>query len=724
MRLEVLRIVACSMVAASMVSEAAAVNVWITSGDRTSLLSQKVDALFDPGVGQGGIQVDINPAQTYQTIDGFGAAMTDSSAWVMNNLLNGTQRQRLMQNLFSPQSGIGISYLRVPMGASDFTASGQYSYDDMPAGQTDPNLTHFSIAHDQSYIIPQLLTARSLNPQLHLMASPWSAPGWMKTSGSMIGGSLAPQWSAAYAQYFEKFIQAYGAAGLPIDTVSLQNEPLYVPADYPGMSMSATQQTDLIRNYFGPRFAANGITTKILAYDHNWDNASYPEQVLSDPVANQYVAGSAFHGYGGNVTAQTSVHSAYPQKDIYFTEFSGGTWASNFGDNLIYFAENEFIGATQNYAKNVMLWNLALDQNGGPHQGGCSGCRGVVTVDNSTGAITYNEEFYSIAQASKFVMPGAIRIYSSTQPGVVDTVAFQNPDNTQVLLSANATSQSQTVRVVLNGQHFSYAIPAKSLATFVWGANQADFNNGSFENGDYQNGGGSLDAWQSFGNTAGNVAINSSQSVNGSHSLRLSGSGMAGSTAGAFQGLSVQSGDIVHAEISDLVRSSESFVGSTNSVQMKVEFYSVFGAAEFSAAFLGESVTTIADASSLVNVWQTHELNLVAPNNAVEARLSLIFNDQSGSSGATYLDAATLEVLTHLPGDYNGDGHVDAADYVVWRDGLGTTFTLSDYDTWRANFGRTFNNGSAVIGNSAIPEPSWSPLLIFWLWAMGGRRFR
>ena len=289
------------------------------------------------------------------------------------------------------------------------------------------------------------------------------------------------------------------------------------------------------------------------------------------------------------MTAQSSVHSAYPNKDIYFTEFSGGTWATNFGDNLIYFAENEFIGATQNYAKNVMLWNLALDQNGGPHQGGCSGCRGVVTVNSSTGAITYNEEFYSIAQASKFVMPGLSAFILSTQPGVLDTVAFQNPDNSDVLLSANATSQSQTVRVVLNGQHFNYVVPAKSLATFVWGANQADFNNGSFEDGGYQNGGGSLDAWQTFGNTAGNVSVSSSQATSGIHSLRLSGSGVAGSSAGAFQGLSVESGDIVHAEVSDLVRSVESFVGSTNSVQMKVEFYSTFGAAEFSSAFLGET---------------------------------------------------------------------------------------------------------------------------------------
>ena len=706
------------MMSAGIASRSAAVNVWITSGDRTSLLSQKTDALFGAGDGQGGIRVDINPAQTYQTIDGFGAAMTDSSAWVMNNLLNGTQRQQLMQNLFSPQSGIGISYLRVPMGASDFTASGQYSYDDMPAGQTDPNLTHFSISHDQAYIIPQLLTARTLNPQLHLMASPWSAPGWMKTSGSMIGGSLATQWSASYARYFEKFIQAYGDAGLPIDTISLQNEPLYVPADYPGMSMSAAQQTDLVRNYFGPGFAANDIATKILAYDHNWDNASYPEQVLSDPVANQYVAGSAFHGYAGNVTAQTSVHSAYPTKDIYFTEFSGGTWANNFGDNLIYFAENEFIGATQNYAKNVMLWNLALDQNGGPHQGGCNGCRGVVTVNSSTGAITYNEEFYSIAQASKFIMPGAVHIYSSTQPGVLDTVAFQNPDNTQVLLSANATAQSQTVRVVLNGQHFNYVVPPKSLATFVWARNQADFSNGSFEDGGYQNGGGSLDAWQSFGNTAGNVSVSNSQAANGSHSLRLSGSGVVGSTAGAFQGLSVQSGDIVHAEVSDLVRSTESFVGSTNRVEMKVEFYSAFGATEFSSAFLGESMITIADATSPLNNWTSHELNLVAPNNTAEARLSLLFNDQSGSTGTVYLDAAKLEVLQQLPGDYNDDGVVDAADYVVWRKGLATTFLQSDYEVWRDHFGQNLNSGSATMGASNVPEPQISMLLMLSAWAL------
>jgi glucosylceramidase len=714
-----LRLALWGVMLAGIAPTSRAVNVWITSGDRASLLSQKVDTLFDAGTGQGGIQINIDPTQVFQTVDGFGAAMTDSSAWVLQKLLSPSQRQSVMRTLFSPQTGIGINYLRVPLGASDFSATGAYSYDDMPSGQTDPNLNNFSINHDQAYVIPQLQAAKNLNPQLKLMATPWSAPGWMKTSGSMIGGSLSSQWSASYALYLQKALQAYSAAGLPFDTMSIQNEPLYIPADYPGMGMSASQQSDLIRNYIGPGFAAAGITTKILAYDHNWDNTAYPLQVLSDPVTKQYVAGTAFHGYGGSVPAQSTVANAYPDKGIYFTEFTGGTWATNFGDNLISFAENQFIGATQNYAKNVMLWNLALDQNGGPHSGGCSGCRGVVTVNSNTGAVTLNEEFYSIGQASKFIMPGAVRIYSSTQPGVLDAVAFRNPDSSDVLLTANATSQPQTLRVVLNGEHFSYSIPAKSLATFVWGANQADFNNGSFEEGGYQNGGGSLDAWQTFGGNGSNLTLNATQSLDGTHSLRLAANGVGGSTAGAFQGMSTQAGQIVHAEVSDLVRGVESFAGSTNSVQMKLEFYNAFGGAENSASFLGESTLTIADASSVLNSWQQHDLYIAAPEGAVEARLSFLYVDQAGNKGAAYLDSAKLESGPQLPGDYNGDGVVDTADYVLWRASVGAATLMNrdpantgaigsaDYDSWKSHFGNTAGPGSgAGLNGGSVPEPS------------------
>ena len=256
--------------------------MWVTTGDKSQLLKQQTDPLFQPGPGSGGTLISVIPTTTYQTIAGFGAAMTDSSAWLLQNELTTAQRDKLMRQLFSPESGIGMNYLRVPMGASDFTASGFYTYNDNPPGGTDEFQQHFSIAHDEAYIIPRLQQARTLNPELKLMGSPWSAPAWMKTNNSLLGGSLKTQWEAAYARYLAKFVQAYEAEGLPIDTLTLQNEPLHT-TNYPTMSMSAAQQINLIKNHVGPHFAAEGISTKLLAYDHNWDNTDYPIQVLNDP---------------------------------------------------------------------------------------------------------------------------------------------------------------------------------------------------------------------------------------------------------------------------------------------------------------------------------------------------------------------------------------------------------------------------------------------------------
>jgi glucosylceramidase len=698
-----------------LVSPARAVDAWITSGDRSRLLSQQKDAVFQPGVGSGGLRIDVRSNETYQTIEGFGAAMTDSSAWVFDHLLDSEHRHSLMGTLFSPDQGIGISYLRLPMGASDFTASGLYSYDDQPSGHADADLSDFSIDHDRQSIIPRLQEAKAFNPALKIMGSPWSAPAWMKTSGSMIGGSLDPQWSDSYALYFKKFIQAYADEGLPIDTVSLQNEPLYVPGNYPGMGMSSAQQTDLIKNHFGPLFAQSGIDTKILAYDHNWDVSSYPIDVLDDPVANQYVAGTAFHGYGGTVDAQGDVHDAYPDKGIYFTEFSGGTWAPSFSSNLVNYTRDLFINGTRNWSKNVMLWNLALDEDGDPHQGGCVGCRGVVTVDSSSGDVTLNEEFYAIGQASKFIMPGAVRVSSNTRPGMLEAVAFLNPDNSRVLLSLNPSNQTQTLRLVYEGEHFTYNVPPLSVATFVWNDDGADFDNGGFEEGGYETTGGSLDAWQTWGDSGGNIAVTDAMAFEGDHSLRLSGQSVNSNVFGVFQGASVTAGQQVRADLSWLIPTAESLVGSESSVQVKLEYYSEFGASHDSVALLGETVAVIADADAELGNWEPYELTDVAPAGAVEARLVLFFDKTTPATGAVYLDAISLTSVPLLTGDYDGNGVVDAADYTVWRDNFGTTNKLpndpiggtiseSQFVQWRTNFGAT--NAIQRTLASAIPEPS------------------
>jgi glucosylceramidase len=456
-----------TVVLAGSAQPAEAVQVWLTGGNKTKLLSQESNVAFTPGSGSHPTKINVDQAVTYQTMSGFGAAMTDSSAWLIQNELNAAQRDDLMTELFSPTAGIGISYLRVPMGASDF-ALNPYTYNDQPGNQTDPDQSEFSIAHDQAYIVPSLQEAKALNPQLQMMATPWSAPAWMKTNTSLIGGSLQSQYYGSYADYFVKFFQGYQAQGLTFDTLTVQNEPLN-PFNHPSMEMSTFQQSTFIGDHLGPALATAGIGTKIVSFDHNWEDWNYPVVIQNDPEAGQYVTGTAFHAYAGSVDQQSNYHDFFPDKDVYFTEISGGDWAPNFSDNLMWYMDNIIIGSTRNWAKTALFWNLALDQNDGPFlPGGCSECRGVVTIDTSDGSVDFNEEFYSIAHASKFVQPGALRIDTDSLDGVIETVGFLNPDGSRVLIAMNPASFSRSFDVVEGGEAFTYNLSAKSVATFVW----------------------------------------------------------------------------------------------------------------------------------------------------------------------------------------------------------------------------------------------------------------
>lgn len=460
-----------------LIAPAEAVEVWLTRGDQASLLEHRSSISFAPGTGSHSTKIFLAPATTYQVMEGFGASMTDSSAWLIANELNTTQRETLMAELFDPSSGIGMSFLRLPMGASDFALSA-YTYDDMPSGQTDPTLMHFSIAHDEAYIIPILQQAKTLNPDLGIMASPWSAPAWMKSSQSLYGGSLSSTNYAAYAQYFVKFIQAYEAASLPIHAISVQNEPLHDSTSLPSMGMTTYQQSTFIGDHLGPAMAAAGIDTKILAYDHNWDQWNYPVVVMNDPEAGLYTTGSAFHGYGGNVADQTRVHDFFPDKDIYFTEITGGEWSGSFADALVWGMKNIMIGSTRNWAKAAVYWNIALNQNNGPYlPGGCATCRGLVTINTSSGNVTREVEYYIVAHSSKFVLPGARRIGSDSIVDLIETVAYRNPDGSEVLIALNPTGSSQWFNVVRGDESLSYRLTSKSVVTFVWQAfTPADMN--------------------------------------------------------------------------------------------------------------------------------------------------------------------------------------------------------------------------------------------------------
>ncbi|HET8913316.1 MAG TPA: discoidin domain-containing protein [Ktedonobacteraceae bacterium] len=449
-------------------------SVWLTTADLQTHLAQQGAVPFSMGNGSGIIKITVNENQVDQQMTGFGASLTDGSAWLMYNKMNKGQRDELMRRLFSPVDGIGLNFLRQPMGASDLTtpSAGEYSYDDMPKGQTDPNLTHFSIAHDETYIIPLLKQALQLNPNLKIMATPWSPPGWMKSTDSMEGGTLNTSAYASYANYFVKFIQAYQAQGIPIYAVTAQNEPLYQPVGYPGMSFPANQEANFIGNNLGPAFAANHITTKILGYDHNWDAPSYPTTLLSDANTNAALAGTAWHCYAGAPEAQTQVHNAYPNKDTYETECSGGQWE---GNNGLPGTTNLLIGSIRNWAKSVVRWGLALDPNGEPNLGtgaACSQCRGIVTIDQSNGRVTYNGDYYGLGQASKFLQPGATRIDSSAGSNQVSDVAFKNPDGSKVLVVYNAAASKQNFDVQWGGESFSYVLPSGAVATFKWNGQQ------------------------------------------------------------------------------------------------------------------------------------------------------------------------------------------------------------------------------------------------------------
>jgi glucosylceramidase len=357
------------------------------------------------------------------------------------------------------------------MGATDFSVNGNYSYDDVPAGQTDPNLTKFSIAHDMAYTIPLLKQALTVNPAIKVVAVPWSPPAWMKTSGTMNGGNMNTAYFPNLAQYFVKFVQAYQQQGVPTYAVLPQNEPLNSKAGYPTEYLPAIDEAAFIGGSLGPAMNAAGLSNvKILGYDHNWDQPSYPQTLLANSSAAKYLAGSAFHCYAGDVSAQSTVESAYPAKGIWFTECSG-TVGSKFAGDLLWNVENLLIGATRNWARSVSLWNLALDQNSGPKNGGCSNCRGVVTIDSSSSpaTITNNVEYYVLGHLAKFVVPGAYRIDSNSfGHGNIEDVAFQNPDGSIVLLVLNSGSSNGSFTVNWKSQIFNYTLPGGAVATFQW----------------------------------------------------------------------------------------------------------------------------------------------------------------------------------------------------------------------------------------------------------------
>lgn len=443
--------------------------VFLTTGDQGKLLSEET-ALTITTLDNGALStIQLFPEEKLQQIEGFGAALTGSSAFLIHQKLNHSQRGSLLKELFSKEDGIGLFYLRLTMGASDFSLS-NYTYNDLPQGETDYDLDDFSIAKDKQDIVPVLKEILAINQNIRIMGSPWSPPAWMKTNGSLMAGELKREAYGVYAKYFVRYVQAYQQEGISIAAITVQNEPLHATVSYPSMYMSSGDQNVFIRQHLGPAFAAQDINTDIVVYDHNWDNTAYPMDILNDPETKKFVAGSAFHGYGGDVNAMSQVHNAHPDKGIYFTEISGGEWATNFSDNLQWNMRHVFIGTTKNWSKNVLLWNLALDERHGPTNNGCQDCRGVVTIDSQTGEVTRNVEYYSLAHFSKFIPPGSNRISSQSSGNTagLENVAFLTPEGERVLVLANDNPVSREVKIVEKERQIIYNLPSKSVATIVW----------------------------------------------------------------------------------------------------------------------------------------------------------------------------------------------------------------------------------------------------------------
>lgn len=436
------------------------VTPWMTTGDQTKLLQQQANVSFGTNSGSNPSTVTVNAGTTYQTMDGFGYTLTEGSCEVISGMAAAQQNQ-LLNDLYHPVTGLNASVVRISIGASDLSSS-SYSYNETSG---DVNMNNFSLnGPDLTYLIPIIKKIVLINPNIKILATPWSAPRWMKTNNSWIGGSLQTQYYAAYARYFVKYFAAMQAQGISIWGITPQNEPEN-PHNEPSMLMNSTEQKNFINQQLGPQMAAAGYgNIKIIAFDHNCDNTAYPIDVLNN---SSYVDGAAFHLYLGNISAMSTVRNA-TNKNVYFTEQytgSGGSFSGDFGWHM----QNVVIGSTNNWAKTVLEWNAANNSGLGPRTpGGCSTCLGAITVNNST-SYTKNVAYYIIGQISKYVKPGALRISSSSTSGTIFSAGFKNPDGSIALVVYNSGS-ANTIKIVSGSSAFNYTVPASSAVTFTWSA--------------------------------------------------------------------------------------------------------------------------------------------------------------------------------------------------------------------------------------------------------------
>ncbi len=437
---------------------------WLTRADRSALFIKQQGLAFGQKKA-GNSTIVVNDKETFQSMDGFGFALTGGSAQHIVKMST-KARAALLRELFTTSgNNIGISYIRLTVGASDLNQK-VFSYNDLPEGETDLEQSRFDLGPDRKDVIPVMKEILAIDPQMKIMASPWSPPLWMKTSYDARGGMLRPEFYEAYAKYLVRYIQEMEKEGIHIDALTIQNEPLH-PGNNPSLLMVAPDQAIFIKNNLGPAFEKAGLTTKIVIYDHNADRPDYPITILNDPEARKYVDGSAFHLYGGKIEALSDVHHAHPDKHIYFTEQMVIEDPSAQQINIVSPVKRLIIGATRNWSRVVLEWNLAADPQNKPFtdRGGCPMCQGAITVDGDK--VTRNLAYYSVAHAAKFVRPGAIRIASNELKDLAN-VAFRIPDGKTVLIVANSAKDVRTFDIAFKGKLLSCTIGAGDVATYVW----------------------------------------------------------------------------------------------------------------------------------------------------------------------------------------------------------------------------------------------------------------
>lgn len=442
-----------------------ALAVWLTTADQSALFQRQTQPLFFSENKPDLPVIFVDEKQTFQLMEGFGFSLTGGSAMLMSGLPE-SEKNSLLQELFSSEGdGIGISFLRLSIGASDLSEH-SYSYDDRPDGQTDFELAHFDINAGDPEVIPLLQQILAINPDIKIIATTWSAPPWMKTNQSFIGGKLRPDCYAVFAAYLVRYLEVMREQGIIVHAITPQNEPLNQKND-PSMLMEACEQTEFIKRYLGPALYQAGLAgVELFCWDHNCDVKEYPLAIFADAEARCYLSGSAWHLYGGDISTLSEVHQAYPSMKIYFTEQWVGS-DGQFAGDLLWHVRNVLIGSVRNWSRVVLEWNLAGDPFCGPHTaGGEPCCVGALTIGDQ---VSRNVAYYVIAHAAKFVRPGSVRIYSNAQIGLPN-VAFLTAAGQIILIVLNDGYDTERFSICYQNKNAMVSLPARSVTTYSWAA--------------------------------------------------------------------------------------------------------------------------------------------------------------------------------------------------------------------------------------------------------------